>query len=445
MTTAEPASPSAPVVASGSASIDSRTPWLLYCLCFLIVALPTYAILPGALKGNGSPARMIALIMSGLVVLGFVMLRRTEQYRRVNPGVVILLLYFLLLLATYGAGLLNNDSYVVATSRTRVLVGLIAHVGVALYIIARVATARQLDIVLGCLAAGLTFGCLVGFLQGVTSLDLGFFLQPPGFVLNTEQVQSFERLGVTRVKGTSQHPIEFSVLAAVTVPLTIYFARNAATRNVRLLSGVACGLALLALPAAVSRSGMISLIVALLVYMFAFKLRPIAIAVLAGSLAIGGYILMFPHYANALWSTITGSAEDSSIESRVEDYARVSEVFRKHPMFGLGLGGSVPSEVGYLDNQWLQAIVGGGWVGLAAMVVFAGGTIFGIAAALRRATSPRQREQAYMLGAVATGILASSLTFDLGAYEQATTLTFVVFGLLWSGFNVSLPEPNQLD
>ena len=226
------------------------------------------------------------------------------------------------------------------------------------------------------------------------------------------------------------------MLAAVTVPLTLYFARNAATRQLRLLSGAACGVALLAVPAAVSRSGIVSLIAALLVYMFAFKVRPIAIAVAAGSIAVGGYIVAFPHVANALWTTIIGSAEDASIESRILAYAKVSEVVHERPLFGLGLGGAPPGVVGFLDNEWMQAIVQGGLVGLTAMIVLSGGAIFGIAAALRRAGSPREREQAYMLGAMATGILASSFTFDLFTYEQATVLFFIVFALLWSPFTI---------
>ena len=243
--------------------------------------------------------------------------------------------------------------------------------------------------------------------------------------------------------GTSHHAIEFSVLAAVTIPLTIYFARNAATRYVRLLSGAACGLAMLALPAAGSRSGIISLIAALLVYMFAFKVRAIAVAVAVGSIAIVGYIVAFPRVANALWTTITGSAEDASVASRVEAYARVSETVHERPLFGLGLGGSPPQEYGFLDNEWMQAILQGGLVGLTAMVVLTGGAIFGIAAALRRATSPREREQAYMLGAMAAGILASSTTFDLFSYEQATLIFLIVFALLWSSFTIPAPEANE--
>jgi polysaccharide biosynthesis protein PslJ len=448
MTTAEQATPSASIDPSESApegtQTQERTPWLLRFLCFLIPVLPAYMVLPGALKGNGSPAHMIALMFFGLVVLGFVLIRRTAHARRVNPGAIILLLSLLLWLLIYGAGLLNHgDSYAVSTSRTRAIIAMIAYVGVALYVLARVRTGRQRDILLGWLATGLAFACLVGFLQGTSHIELRFLFSPPGFVINTDELGLSERLGVRRVVGTSQHSIEFSVLAAVTVPLTIYFARNAATRNVRLLSGAACGLALLALPAAVSRSGVISVIAALLVYMFAFKVRPIAIAIAAASIAIGGYIMAFPQVANALWSTITGSAQDASVESRVQAYAKVGDLFRQHPIFGLGLGASEPTTFGYLDNEWMQMIVQGGLVGLTAMIVLSGGAIFGIAAALRRATSPREREQAYMLGAMAAGILASTTTFDLFAFQQATLVFFLLFALLWSGFTIAVPEPNE--
>ena len=109
-------------------------------------------------------------------------------------------------------------------------------------------------------------------------------------------------------------------------------------------------------------------------------------------------------------------------------------------VFGIGPGGSLPSVYGFLDNQWLQAIVQGGIVGVAAMLVLAGGGIFGVSAALRRATTPRERDQAYTMGAMLVAILASSFTFDLFSFPQVTFLFFVLFGLLWSKFTVSLPE-----
>ena len=75
------------------------------------------------------------------------------------------MLYFLLQLAIYGVGLTHSDSALVEASKTRSMITLVAYIGVALYVMTRVETERQRTIVLGCLAIGLTFACVVGLLQ----------------------------------------------------------------------------------------------------------------------------------------------------------------------------------------------------------------------------------------------------------------------------------------
>ena len=430
--TADPADPP---------TTDPPPPWLLRLLCLVIPILPVYVVLPGALKGNGAPSRMIAFVMFGLVVLGFLTTRRSTKGRSVNPGVVVLLGYLALWLIVAGVGLTAYDDIQIASNRTRALLALIGHVAVGLYVMVSVRSAAQRDVLLGWLAVGLSFACLVGVLQGVSSIDLRYVFQPPGFILNTEDLALSERMGVTRVRSTSQHAIEFSVLAAINIPLTLYFARNAARRGVRWLAGIACVVAALALPASVSRSGIISLLVALLIYVFAFKVRAIAMSTIAIAVAVGSYAVAFPHVADALWLTFTGSAEDESVSGRLEDYAKVSDTLSQHPIFGLGLGGAPPSVFGYLDNEWLQAIVQGGVIGLTALTAVMVGALFGMSAALRGVRSPRQREQAYLLAAMTVAIVASSFTFDLFSFEQAALVFFILFGLLWSGFGFDVPEP----
>jgi O-antigen ligase len=425
---------------------QERTPWLLSFLCLLIPILPSYSVPPGPLKSNGSPARLIAIMFLGLAVLGFVLIRRKASTRTVRPGVVLILMYFLLVLAVYGVGLSHPGSALVEASKTRNLIAVVANVGVALYALTRVESVRQRSMVLGCLAVGLTFNCVVGLLQASSHIDLHLLFQPPGFVLNASDEDRgigaplVVRFGAKRAVGTSGHAIEFAVLAAVTVPLTIHFARYAANRQLRVIAATAVGIALFAMPAAVSRSGVIALAAALLVYLWSFNLRQLASAVVAGAVAFLVQNLAAPRATQALWTTITNSEEDESVLARVADYAKVSQTFHDHPVFGLGLGGSPPTEYGYLDNQWLQALVQGGVVGFLAMTVLACGGIFGFAAALRAATSPRERDQAYAMGAMFIGILASSITFDLFSFQQATLVFFILFGLLWSNFTFSSPE-----
>lgn len=450
MTTARPATTASPQNSPlGNLSqpqARERTPWLLAVLCLLIPILPSYSVPAGPLKSNGSPAKLIAIIAFGLAVLGFVLIRRTARTCAVRPGVVFILVYFLMVLAVYGVGLSHRDSALVEASKTRALIGLVANVGVALYAMTRIETVRQRSILLGCFAIGLTFNCTVGFLQNSAHIDLHLLLQPPGFVTNlSDQGRGSagvlsERLGAKRAFGTSGHAIEFSVLAAVTVPLTIHFARYAANRRVRVLAALACGLALLAMPAGISRSGVIAFAAAFLVYMWSFKLRALSVAVVVGAIALLVEILAAPDTVQALWQTISNSAADESVLERIADYSKVSQTVHDNPVFGLGLGGSLPIEYGFLDNEWLQALVQGGAVGAVAMIVLATGGIFGLSAALRGAASPRERDQAYAMGAMLIGILASSYTFDLFSFQQATLVFFILFGLLWSNFTICYPE-----
>jgi O-antigen ligase len=177
--------------------------------------------------------------------------------------------------------------------------------------------------------------------------------------------------------------------------------------------------------------------------MFNFKVHALARALIAGSAMVVSYIGLFPNITHALWQAIASAREDTSILDRIADYARVSRTFRDNPVFGLGLGGAPPDQYGLLDNEWLRAIVQGGVVGVTAMIVLAAGGIFGVAAALRRATTPVERDQAYMLGSMFIAILVSSYTFDIFFYQQVTLIFFIVFGLLWSNFTVELPESQK--
>jgi O-antigen ligase len=421
-----------------------RTPWLLAFLCFVIPALPSYVVLAGPLKSNGSPAVAIAVMFFGLAVLGFIVMRRTATTRTLRPGIAFILVFFLLELAVYGVGLTHWDGPVIQASKTRGLITVIAFTGLTLYVMTRIQTTRQRTVVLGCLAIGLTFACTVGLLQR-TGIDLRFLFQPPGFVVGVDYLQFYQRFGAVRVWGTSIHPLEFSVLAAVTVPLTIHFARYAANRQVRWLAMLGCGVALLALPASVSRSGVVALTAALLVYIWSFKVRDLAVGLVAAVALVVGYISVFPASAHAYWLTIL-SEGDVSVQGRIDDYAAVGDAFRANPVFGLGLGNVLSTAGGktdgVLDNEWLDQIVQGGIVGVTAMVALAAGGIFGVSAALRTASTPRERDQAYMIGSIFVATLSSSFTMDLFTVcHQVMFILLISFGLLWSNLKVSLPEP----
>lgn len=397
---------------------------------------------PGPLRGNGWPPRFISITLFILTVLGFVLIRRTQPTRQLNIGVALLVLHFLLIAVIYGVGEFQGQDPSAAAESVRRVGTLFATTGIALYACLRVQTSKQRSIALGAIAIGLTFNCAVGLLQVYSPLDLSFFFEPPGFVrIRPDQVLgSATRLGLARSLGTSSHPIEFSVLTAAAVPLNTYFAAYARTRNVRILAALGACLALFALPTAISRSGVISLAAGLLIYMWAFKIRQIALAGIIIAPIFLTAFAFFPATLSALWSTIIGSNEDVSVQARISRYTDVSEAFHRHPFFGLGLGSSPYENYGSLDNQWLGRIVEGGLTGLASMLVLVVAAALATCASLRSARTAAERNQAYAMAAMFSAIMVSSFTFDLFAFQQATILLFVILGLLSTNFVMPCPR-----
>ena len=400
-------------------------------LCLIVPIFPTIAVLPRPLRGNGAPARIIGFLCFGLILLGFI-LRKRKPAGYINPGVVIIVGYFLLQFLTYATGLLDPRNAVIESNKTRAALSLTVMVGVTLYVIDKVRTHRQRTFVLGFLVTGLTYACMVGLLQNFGIADLRDLLVPPGFVVTLEDPGLVDRGGALRAVGTSSHAIEFSVLAAVAVPLSFHLARYCEKSLSRQLAAIACLISFLAVPAAVSRSGVVVFGIAFLIYMFVLNVRILGNAVILGLASLLAYKIVSPASVNALWSTILGSGNDESISGRTEDYAAVSEQFHRDPWFGLGLGGYPPTEYRFLDNEWLQSIVQGGIVGLTAMILLASGGIAGMTWALRQARSAGERDMAFAVGGSFIGIMASSLTFDLFSFQQATFVFFILFGLLWS-------------
>lgn len=419
-----------------------ETPWLLAVLCLIITLLPAYV----APFGDRvlSPALIVSVVLLGLAILEFAVRRRTSRTIHVKPGVIIALLYFLLMLVAY-----ISDSASAAPNKNLPLTILLATLGVALYSMTRISTTQQCSFVLGALALGLAYLCLVGIMQNYVGTDLRLLFQPPGFreaqqMSQATNVGTLVRFEAKRSFGTSDHASEYSALAAVAVPLTIHFARYATKNLTRLLAALGTGVALIGMLAGVSRSGVVALAAALFVYMWALRLRTIAVGALGITALILGMVAAIgassvARSAQALWRAITEGAalEDPSVVARVERYAAISQVFENHPYFGLGVG-RFPPNIAVLDNQWLKALVEGGLIGVAAMTVLTVGGFAGIAAALRTAKTARDRDQAFALGAIFTGILATSFTIDLFMFAQATLVLFLSFGLLWSNFTVSI-------
>jgi hypothetical protein len=254
------------------------------------------------------------------------------------------------------------------------------------------------------------------------------------------------REGMVRVLGTTSHPIEFAVCLAVSIPLGLHMSRFARTRGGRTAARVATGLILLALPFALSRSGVLCILIAVLVYL------PFAPGTQRATMLVGAItapalaVVLAPQIVDAfgaLFSAISLSgSSDNSITGRTNDYPIVDAVFQASPLLG---GGSTQVAGLVLDNQWLSFLVSGGLVAaLGYLALFAVPIWFNIRSARSR---PRSAARRSLAGALAGGLAASafsSLTLDTLFFQQSMMLIFVLVGLS-SAVYQEAACPTQID
>ena len=406
---------------------------LAVVFCALLFVFPSEVVLAGPLKSNGSPGRLLGFAALALVALGLVRgAGRPTQARRVDPVVVVVLLFLAQALFSYGVEAGRTLDAVAAATSLRYVLVLTAGVGIALLVAVAVpdlAGARRL---LGWLLAGSVLNAGVGLVQAV-GVDLSWadVVRVPGMAFTSNPGILRERLQFVRVLGTTSHPIEFAVCLAVTLPLAIHLARFARSPGARAAAAAAAGMIALAVPFALSRSGLLCIAVGLLLYV-PFATRVQRWAVLAGVvLAPALAVLAVPKVVDAFVQLFSGvatdeAAADDSISGRLADYVGVREVFARSPW----VGGVLTSGDGVLDNQWLGFLVRGGVVsvlGFATVLL-----VPALCAVASARVHPRDPERSSLAGAVLAGLVASGVaasTFDTLAFQQSALLVFLLVGL----------------
>lgn len=353
--------------------------------------------------------------------------------------------FLVLQLLTYFMGEFSLGGAEVEANKDRIAIATVAYAFIALYIIMTVTHARQKRYLVGALLLGLTWAMCVGVLQGFIGADIRNLFVPPGFVNSVPETEIIARGSAVRVVGTSSHAIEFVVLSAATIPLSLHMARFALTPRRRRWAAFSLAVACLALPLAVSRTGLVAVVAAFAVYAVGQSVRFLLNAVVVGGIVAVTYRLVYPGPVASLISSVLDAGRDDSITTRTDDYAWVGTMFAEHPWVGMGLGGNPYPEYQILDNQWLQAVIQGGVVGVVALALFVIAGFVGLATALRRSSGPGSRDEAYALGASFAAVTVSMVTFDLLAFQQVSAILFVLYGLLWTrSAHVASDRPSRL-
>lgn len=407
-------------------------PWLaIVLLPFVTLVVPASLILQGPLLSNGWPARLIVFWIAAATVLGWIARRppRDESLTPVELGAWVLLGA---LVVSYAAGwlrVLTPEESAGALRAALVLVPLaLLTLGIA-----RNGDRGRVDLLLISMILGLAVSALVAWAQQLQPFTFAELLRVPGFVAR-EEGGFGSRGDFTRVRGAAAHAIEFGVLGGALLPICLHYARFARTHGLRVAAGWTTGVTAVAVLLTVSRSAVLAVVVAMLVYAAVLTRRMqanLAVLALLGAVMTRA---VAPGLLGSIRSIFVNAPQDDSITGRTDDYEIVAQFFDESPIVGHGLGTFRPDVYFFLDNQYLMALIEGGLVLLLATVVFFALALAAARGARLRSSAEQDISLSQAITAALAAIAVSGLFFDLFSFGQVTIVTFVLAGtaaVLW--------------
>lgn len=414
-----------PLVTASAATLRPRRARVVLVQLFAAVLLifPSAVALAGPLRSNGAPARLVGLGMMTLLILRMLRPDRDRTPVRVQPVVVVLLLFLVSELFFFGWRSLSTED---PAGVLRELLFSVAACGVALFAALRVRTVASVHRVVAVLLAGCVLSVLVGLGQ-VASIPARWvdLVTLPGFTQVTTTTGNQARLGLVRVLGTASHPIEYSVVLGACLPLALHLVLHAGSHGARRCAMVATGLIALGLPLALSRGGLLCIALSMLIFLAVQRWTVRLGALLMGVAAAALAFLFAPSLASALVRLFVDSGQDQSIAGRTSDYPIVAAAFEASPW----LGGALPPTL--LDNEWLNLLGERGMAGVAAFLLLVALPLAGLLATTwrLRGGDPVRRSLAAALAGAVAAIAVSGAFFDLLSFGQAALLLFLLIGL----------------
>ncbi|MCZ2817353.1 O-antigen ligase family protein [Modestobacter sp. VKM Ac-2984] len=394
----------------------------------VLLVVPAAIAIVGPLKSNGSFVRLVGLL-SFFLVLAAVL--RWKETRTVRPAAALLVGYLALHLFSWGLSFRHGVGAGGIATLNRALLLTTSAVGLALLCTMVVRSVRQAHVLAGLLVGGAAFSAVIGILQGLNVIDrlAPYFLTPITAAV-VEKGAITSRGDLARVSGTATHPIEYAVILAMMLPLAIHLLLHARVRRSRLWAGVGCGTILLGFPFGVSRAGLLTLVVALLVYGAYLRGSQRVGLLLAVGVALTSAMVVAPAVVSTFAQSIIGAEEDNSITGRLDDYPLLFARFEQAPWLG-GAPVDVRQIATVTDNQWLLTLVGSGIFGVATLaLLFGGGVLMAMSAARRPAVTPAERSLHGAIGAAVAGAALAAGTFDLLSFQQVTFLIFALIALI---------------
>lgn len=257
----------------------------------------------------------------------------------------------------------------------------------------------------------------------------------PGLVVNAPIELTDARQGLTRPVGTATHAIEFGQV--LTVGLVISAAM--ALARGRTMHRVAVMLTAIATLLTVSRSAVLSMLVAFLILGSVLTRRQKMVGAVMGFVVTSAAYMVQPGLLGTLTRMFTGIEGDASARSRTDSYSYAFHAFAKSPWVGKGFATFLP-KYRILDNQWLLSAIEIGVLGVLALLLL---MVAAARSGFRAEKALAARDERIVVQACSAAVIAlcvGMLFYDGFAFPQATGLLFVAAGLAAAGFRFSRPD-----
>jgi hypothetical protein len=425
--------------AAAVASSRSDAVLLLQLFALAVMVIPSDTVL-GPVGAVGYPASLIGVfifaVLSTSVILGL-----HDPTRERHPIQWVLCVLWLSVLASYvliDRGLLNG---IELASADRLLIRVAVITGVALVAAEWLRSLDDVRRVLRALCWGGAFCGVVAALQYWVSFDLSHYLRElPGFTVNHDNPTILARGSLNRVAGTAITPIELGVVAGMLLPIAIYLAMFDRERS-PLKRWTPVGLILLAVAASVSRSAVISVAVAFVVFLVLLPPKSRLVGLCTMPFAVGGAFMLAHGLIGTLASFFTAGGGDSSIQYRTHDYPLAEQLWHHAPLFGQGGGTYIPLDpLNIFDNQYLLTAVELGLFGLIALATFFFVPFVSALVARRRSSEPELRVLCAALAAAGLAGAVCSLTFDSLSFPMFVNVYALVIGLIGACWRLASNE-----
>lgn len=403
---------------------------LLQTYALTLMVFPSDAVID-VIGAAGFVASLVALYAFGLWASSFI-LGMYNPFAVRSPIRIGFVGLWLVSLVSYAIMNTGEHSGAVKLSADRWLMQLAATTGIAFIAAEWLSGLGEIKRVARALAWG---GALCGAVAGLQfwlRIDLAIYLKMlPGFTINADNVSISSRAAINRVTGTAIHPIELGVVAGLILPLAVFVALHD-VEKAPLRRWLPLGLLCLAIPASVSRSAVVAVVLSMAMFVVFLPAVQRVYMLIASVLAVVVMFMTAPGLVSTLSSYFVAGTADQSVATRVEDYPFVERAVAHAPWFGRGGGSFLPANAfEILDNQYLASAIELGLVGVAvlALLYFLLPILVAILAR-RRSVDLEVRTLAGALAGSATAAMVCSFTFDSMSFPMFVGVQALVVGMI---------------